>query len=99
MTTVAKPLYVRLTTTQINYLNKLAKQKSKTLSETIRDVVQEKIETKSDSSKVHSGMMFSIKTYHLLKQFFHNYHEQAGTTINEADTISHAVLEALDHEA
>jgi metal-responsive CopG/Arc/MetJ family transcriptional regulator len=99
MTTVAKPVYVRLTATQINYLNKLAKQKSKTLSEIIRDVVQEKIERKSDSNKVNSGMVFSIKTYHLLKQFLHNYHEQSEITVSEADNIAHAVIEAVGHES
>ena len=95
MKRVGKSVWVRITPQQEEFLNALSERKNKSISEVIRDVIQENIEKEKEDSKLKINTSYTVKTYALLKQFVKDYHEDEEDTFNKANTSADAILEAL----
>lgn len=98
MANLGKILSIRITTKQSKYLSKLAETTHKPFSDLIRDIIQQHMERQNAKPKLSSQLVFTVKTYQLLKQFLRTYHEQAEATINVAETTAADILEIIGQD-
>lgn len=85
-----KIISIALSAEQFNYLENLSSG-SKKPSTVLREILQKHIE-QEDNKKVGLEVKYAVKTFHLLRQFLHDYHNKSERTIETAETIANEVL-------
>ena len=90
-------LSLRLTKEQLSYLENISQQSSKSKSDLVRSIIQEKIKEKNAAQNSQVALAITIETNQLLKQLLRTYYDNSDALILAAKNTADDIFTTIGH--